>query len=173
MGWLESRVRDLFLALVLTSGLVLLVGSSPVMAEKLGAVQLIELAKAKSAGLRDAIVASLDAKALTEGKAWAGHGADLFFATEAAGEPALFIDDAAGPKMQSVADSKLWYGVARIEQVGKVHSFYYMVDGKKFGGSLDLPVFGPDSYLQPGVSSGTLSEKIVHTSRIYDGMKAE
>ena len=44
---------------------------------------------------------------------------------------------------------------------------------RHLAGSLDLPAFGPLSYLQPGVPSGTLSEKIVHTSKIYDGMKSE
>jgi enterochelin esterase-like enzyme len=38
---------------------------------------------------------------------------------------------------------------------------------------LDLPAFAPASYQQPGVPTGTLSPKIVHTSKIYDGMKGE
>ncbi|MGA2300377.1 MAG: alpha/beta hydrolase-fold protein [Candidatus Acidiferrum sp.] len=142
-------------------------------AEKLNATQLIELAKSKSPGLQDAITASFEAKVLREGAAWAGRGPDFFFATEAASEPALVIDDAPGPKMQSLAGSKLWYTVARIEAAGKLHSFHYLVDGKDFGGSLDLPVFGELSYLQPGVPTGTLSPKIMHTSKIYDGMKSE
>ena len=177
MGRLGQRARNLFLAVLIPIlvftyaeflGVAVCIG-----AEKMGAVQLIELAKAKSPGLRDAILGSFEAKALTEGQAWAGHGADFFFVTEADAEPALFIDDAAGPKMQRVPNSKLWFAVARIEPPGKAHSFHYLVDGKKFGGSLDLPAFGADSYLQPGVPSGTLSEKILHTSKIYDGMKAE
>src|SRR5262249_3985343 len=48
-----------------------------------------------------------------------------------------------------------------------------IVDEAKFGGLLDLPAFTPDSYQQPGVPSGTLSEKLSHTSKIYDGMKSE
>src|SRR6202162_2460230 len=48
-----------------------------------------------------------------------------------------------------------------------------MINGTTFGGKLDLPAFGPLSYLQPGVPSGTLSDKIVHTSKIYEGMKSE
>ena len=47
------------------------------------------------------------------------------------------------------------------------------MNGAKFGGKLDVPAFTPLSYLQPGVPSGTLSEKITHTSKIYDGMKSE
>jgi enterochelin esterase-like enzyme len=110
---------------------------------------------------------------LKEGTAWAGRGPDFFFATEAASEPALVIDDARGPKMRSLAGSRLWYTVARIEAAGKAHSFHYVRDDKDFGGSLDLPVFAELSYLQPGVATGMLSQKILHTSKIYDGMKSE
>jgi enterochelin esterase-like enzyme len=35
-----------------------------------------------------------------------------------------------------------------------------------------LPAHGPDSYAQPGVPQGKLSEKILFTSRIYDGMQS-
>lgn len=142
-------------------------------AEKLNATQLIELARSKSPGLHDAITASFEAKALKEGTAWAGRGPDFFFATEAVSEPALFVDDTPGPKMQSLPGSTLWYGVARIEGAGRAHAFHYVLEGKEFGGSLNVPVFGELSYLQPGVPTGTLSEKIVHTSKIYDGMKSE
>jgi len=142
-------------------------------AEKFNATQLIELAKSKNPGLRDAITASFEAKALNDGTAWAGRGPDFFFATEAALEPALFVDDGPGPKMQNLAGSTLWYAVARIEGSGKAHAFHYVLEGKEFGGSLNVPVFGEMSYLQPGVPTGTLSGKIIHTSKIYDGMKSE
>lgn len=142
-------------------------------AEKMSAPQLIDLAKAKSAGLRDAITASFDARDLKEGTAWSGHGPDFFFATQAPSQPSLIIDEAPGPAMQHLAGSDLWYAAARIEPVGRLHAFHYMINGSAFGGKLDLPAFGPLSYLQPAVPSGTLSEKIEHTSKIYDGMKSE
>jgi enterochelin esterase-like enzyme len=142
-------------------------------AEKKTALELVELAKSRGAGLREAITASFDAKNLKEGTSWAGYGPDFFFAIEAASQPALVIDGAPGPVMQPVNGSQLWYTAARIERVGKLHSFHYQIDGKEFGGRLDLPALGPLSYLQPGVPSGTLSPKIVHTSKIYDGMKSE
>jgi enterochelin esterase-like enzyme len=142
-------------------------------AEKLTAPQLIAIAKSKRAGLRDAITTSFEAKDLKEGTAWAGRGLDFFFATEAASPPVLYIDAAPGPKMRSLPGSGLWYASARIDAVGQLHSFYYLVKGAKFGGRLDLPAFGPLSYLQPGVPSGTLSAKLTHTSKIYDGMKSE
>jgi enterochelin esterase-like enzyme len=142
-------------------------------AEKMTAPQLIALAKSNRAALHDAITATFDAKDLKEGSAWAGRGPDFFFVTEAASQPVLYVDDAPGPHMRHLPDSNLWYGAAHIEPAGKLHSFYYLVKGAKFGGRLDLPAFGPLSYLQPGVPSGALSAKITHTSKIYDGMKSE
>jgi len=142
-------------------------------AEKVSAVQLIEMAKAHSSGLREAIAATLDAKELKEGTAWIASGPEFFFATEAAAEPQIFIDGVAGPQMQNISGSDIWYAPARIEPVGRLHSFYYVLGGEHFGGRLDLPAFGALSYLQPGVPSGRLSEKLVHTSKIYDGMKSE
>src|SRR5271166_1556202 len=147
--------------------------SSQVVEEKLTATELSALAKSKSPALGDAIVRSMDGKALKEGTAWLGRGPDFFFAIEAVSEPTLFIDDREGPRMDRISGSKLWYASARVEAVGGLHSFHYLLDGKKFGGSLNLPAFGPLSYLEPGVPSGTLSPKLIHTSKIYDAMKSE
>ena len=155
-------------------GLLLLCFIAPaIAAEKMTAPQLIDLAKSNSANLREAITATFDARDLKEGTAWTGHGPDFFFATQAPSQPGLVIDEAPGPAMQHLAGSDLWYAAARIEPVGRLHSFHYMINGATFGGKLDLPAFGPLSYLQPGVPSGMLSEKIEHTSKIYDGMKSE
>ena len=146
-------------------------------AEKSTAAQLIELAKSNTPALKDAITNTLDAKELKEGTAWIAHGPDFFFAIEASSKPALLIDGTPGPQMQNISGSDLWYTPARIEPVGRLHSFHYLINGvngsTKFGGRLDLPVFTPLSYQQPGVPSGTLSPKIFHTSKIYDGMKSE
>jgi enterochelin esterase-like enzyme len=142
-------------------------------ADKKTATELVELAKSNSADLRPAITGSFDAKDLKEGTAWAGHGPDFFFATEAASQPMLLIDENPSVAMRRVEGMNLWYATARIEAVGQLHAFHYLIDGKPFGGKLDLPAFTPLSYLHPGVLSGTLSEKLVHTSKIYDGMKSE
>jgi len=152
---------------------VLLASTSALAAEKPTATQLVELSKSKGPGLRDAIAASFTDKELKDGTAWQGHGPDFFFATESATKPMLFIDGASGPLMQKVSDSNLWYASVHVEPVGKLHAFYYQVNGAKFGGRFDLPAFGPLSYLQPGIPSGTLSEKLIHTSKIYDGLKSE
>jgi enterochelin esterase family protein len=152
----------LFLAVTTVSG-----------GEKMNATQLIELARANAPGLRDAITSSFDAKDLKEGTAWMGRGPEFFFATEAAAKPKLIIDDSAGPEMGSLAGSDLWYATAHIEPVGKLHAFHYLIEGRRFGGKLDLPAFGPLSYQPAGVPAGTLSPKLTHVSKIYDGMKSE
>jgi enterochelin esterase family protein len=158
---------------VLTFILALLLAISAFAAEKSNATQLAQLARTNSPGLHDAIAATFEAKDLKAGSAWIAQGSDFFFATEAASKPELFIDGASGPPMQQISGSDLWYAPAHIEPVGKLHSFHYMVNGAKFGGSVDLPAFGPLSYRQPGVAAGTLSPKIAHTSKIYDGMKSD
>jgi len=159
---------------IATAAVVGLSETSPApAADKLTATQIIELAKSASPSLRDAITSTFDAKDLKEGTAWTGHGPDFFFAVQSQPKPQLVIDGSPGPQMQQFSGSDLWYTPARIEQLGKLHSFHYMVNGAKFGGKLDLPAFGPLSYLQPGVPSGTLSDKITHTSKIYDGMKSD
>ena len=101
----------------------------------MSAPQLIDLAKSNSANLRDAITASFDARDLKEGTAWAGHGPDFFFATQAPSQPSLVIDEAPGPRMQHLAGSDLWYAAARIEPVGRLHAFHYMINGWHSAGS--------------------------------------
>jgi enterochelin esterase-like enzyme len=142
-------------------------------AEKSTATQLIELAKTRSSALGEAISGTFDGKDLKEGTAWAGRGSDFFFAVASNSKPQLIIDASPGPQMQALANTEIWYAAARIEQLGTLHSFSYLVNGEKFGGKLDVPAFGPMSYLQPGAPSGTLSARIRHSSRIYDGLKSD
>ncbi len=157
----------------LLSFVVLCAPVNSMAAEKSTAPQLIALASSNSPALGDAIRATFAPPDISKGIAWTGHGPDFFFAVQAASKPALVIDDAHGPQMRQLGKSDLWFAAARIEQLGKLHSFHYIVDGLKFGGRLDLPAFTPDSYQQPGVPAGKLSEKITHTSKIYDGMKSD
>jgi enterochelin esterase-like enzyme len=142
-------------------------------AEKSTAPQLIALANANSPTLQDAILATFEPTEISKGIAWTGRGTDFFFAIQAASKPLLFIDDAPGPPTHQLGKTDIWYASVRIEQLGKLHSFYYMIDNAKFGGRLDVPAFTSDSYQQPGVPVGKLSEKIIHASKIYDGMKSE
>jgi enterochelin esterase-like enzyme len=142
-------------------------------ADKLSAPDLIALAKSHSAALSGAITATFAAKDLKDGTAWAGHGPEFFFAVESASAPTLMIDDAAPIPMEKIPGSQLWYAPAHLNAVGRLHQFHYVVNGANFGGRLDVPAFSPLSYLVGAVPSGKLSEKIIHTSKIYDGMKSE
>jgi len=137
------------------------------------ALELIALAKSPGPKLASAISSSLEQKQLASGTAWLAHGPDFFFALQASSKPELFIDDTPGPAVENLRGSDLWYATARIEPVGRLHSFYYLVGDSKFGGSHDLPALPPDAYAQPQAPAGTLSTKISHTSKIYDGMKSE
>jgi len=141
-------------------------------ADKLTATEFIELARSNSPGLQTAITSTFDSKELKDGTAWSGRGPDFFFVTNASSEPQLMIDGAPGPRMQHLVASDLWYAPA-LEQVGQLPSFYYLNNGTRFGGSIDVPAFDPLSYLQPGVLTGTLSPKIGHVSKIYDEMKSD
>lgn len=171
---MRSRMQIQFMSLAVGLAVFSFALVAPAFAaEKSSAPQLIELARSNAAGLGEAITATFDAKELKEGTAWVGRGADFFFAVEAPSQPSLVIDGAPGPPPRKLTGSDLWFASARIEQLGRLHAFHYLLDGNKFGGRLDLPAFGPSSYLQPGVPSGTLSPKITHVSKIYDGMKSE
>lgn len=157
----------------LVSILLLVPSTCAVAAEKSTAPQLIELANSNSPALRDAIISTFDPKDLKEATAWIARGPDFFFAAQAPSQPTLFIDEVPGPQMRNFSGSDLWYAPARIEPVGKLHSFHYLINGAKFGGRLDLPAFTALSYQQPGVPAGSLSAKIAHISKIYDGMKSD
>jgi enterochelin esterase-like enzyme len=152
--------------------LSLLICLSALAAEKRSVEELTRLANSQDSRLSEAIAATFDEKDLKDGTAWIGHGSSFFFALETDSQPSLVIDDAPGSQMLR-SRANLWYAPAHIEPVDSLHSFHYVIKGVNFGGRLDLPAYGPLSYLQPGVPSGKLSEKMIHTSKIYDGMKSE
>jgi enterochelin esterase-like enzyme len=120
-----------------------------------------------------ALVARLGEAAIDKGTAWAGEGPDFIWAVKAASQPALYVDDRPGPATKRIPGSNLWYAAGQVLPVGRLHSFYYLVEGQKFGGVTGVPAFTPDAYGRPGVPQGKLSEKRVFTSRIYNGMKCD
>ena len=141
--------------------------------KKMSVEELIALAGSVKPELLDAITNTFDAKELKAGTAWTGHGEDFFFAIDSPERPALVLDDGRPLPMNEYQDSNYWYAWAQIKPVGTSHTFHYMVNGTAFGGSVDMPAFGPMSYAMPGVPQGKLSEKHVHVSKIYDGMKSD
>jgi enterochelin esterase-like enzyme len=106
---------------------------------------------------------------LKKGTAVAGYLGDFVWAVEVPSRPALFVDDLARPVMRQLAGTNIWYATDKLV-TGTSHRFHYIVDAAPFGGRTDVPAYGADSYLQPGVPQGKLSEKLTHTSKLYDGM---
>jgi len=153
--------------------LALLVVPAIAQQKKLDAPELIALAGSTSPSLHDAIVASFPTNELKAGTAWSSHGPNFFFAIDTAAQPSLVIDDATPMPMKQVAGSTLWYATETAIRTGAAHTFHYIVNGAAFGGSVDMPAFGPLSYAMPGVPQGTLSPMHVHVSKIYDGMKSD
>jgi enterochelin esterase-like enzyme len=139
-------------------------------ADKLGARQLIELTRQKPSGLANALRASLGDEQINKGVAFAGEEPDFIWALQSDARPTLYVDDRLAGEMTS-AGGNVWFYVGTL-QPGTVHGFYYLVNGVRTGGKTDVPAYGPDSYPKPGVPQGVLSEKIVHTSKIYDGMQS-
>ncbi|MBM3724401.1 MAG: esterase family protein [Acidobacteria bacterium] len=108
--------------------------------------------------------------ALEKGEAYAARGGDFLFAVQSGSEPRLCIDDQPCGNMQAAGG--YWYQTARL-RTGTAHRFHYLVNGARLGGRNDLPAYPPDAYAQPGVPQGKLSEKLIHTSRIYPGMVSD
>jgi enterochelin esterase family protein len=131
--------------------------------------QLLEMARHHPQGLDEALRTTLGDDKIKKGTAFAGEGPDFIFAFESETQPALFVDDQPARPMTRAAN--LWFQTATLRP-GTVHGFYYMVNGVRTGGSTDVAAYGPDSYPKPGVPQGILSDKIVHTSKIYDGMQS-
>jgi enterochelin esterase family protein len=107
---------------------------------------------------------------LKKGTSFVSDHENVLFAVETDQTPSLVIDDGAKIAMTHVGN--IWTHVARLTP-GRSHAFHYVINGKDFAGNLNVPVFLPDSYEQPGVPQGKLSEKIVHTSKIYPGMQCD
>ena len=117
-------------------------------------------------------VSQLRSEDVKNGVAVMGVGGDFLWAFESGKRPVLFIDGQPVPPMKRSGAHGPWTYAGKL-QTGTSHSFYYMVEGKKVGGLTDVPAFGPDSYAQPGVPQGRLSEKRSMTSRLYEGMTSD
>jgi len=104
--------------------------------------------------------------------AMTGLGSDFLFVIDQETQPALALDGHPALPMRKIAGTSLWF-VAPALSTGEAHLFQFMVDGKPFGPLSDLPAYGEDSYEQPNVPQGVMSEKMVHTSTIYPGMTSE
>lgn len=144
-------------------------------AAKLPPKDLYSLAqKGPSPALAQALTDTFDAKLLTDGKAVSADGGKFVYAVKSSQFPELYVDgQPSNAHMQAAAKGEnLYYATGEVRP-GTSHSFYYMVGGQKMGGQTDVAAYLPDSYEQPGVPQGKLTDKRVHTSKLYDGMLSD
>ena len=130
-----------------------------------------DVAKLVRSGAKDAeaaIVAAMGEDNLKTGRAVLYKGGEFVFAIRSQRTPRLVIDDNEPLPMSRIAGD-LWAHAATVK-ASTSHDFYYIVANERFGGRTDVPAFGPWSYERAGVPRGTLSEKMVHESKIYPGM---
>lgn len=106
------------------------------------AAELVRLARQQSPGLEQAIGASFPARAVELGRVWAGQQHDFFFTVRTHSKPQLVIDDGPELAMNSIPGTDLWYAAPKIERLGTLHSFHYVIDGKPFGGNVNVPASG-------------------------------
>jgi enterochelin esterase family protein len=134
--------------------------------------RLLAMARSQpeSPAFRAALETHLGEALIKTGEAYNANGPDFVWAVEATSQPTIVIDDQPAGALRRIAGTNLWFHVGQLK-VGTGHRFHYLVDGKRFGGSVDVPAYTPDSYEQPGVPRGALTGKLVHQSRLFAGME--
>ena len=151
--------------------LLLLIVAVPAAAQRT-APQLIEMARRGGAGFQQALVETLGQENIQKGTAFLGEGESFLWAVESADRPALLLNGDPGPALLQIEGSNIWYTAGDLTE-GTSHEFVYMIRGQRFGGSKNVPAYGPDSYAQDGVPKGKLSEQFVHTSTaVYPGLRS-
>jgi hypothetical protein len=80
------------------------------------------------------------------------------------------IDHQTPLAMTNIAGTHYWYKLLTL-RLGTTHNYNYFAEGKSLG-TYDVAGYNPDSYPQPGVPHGQLSEMKTHPSKIYPGMSA-
>ena len=135
--------------------------------------ELYKLATTKSGKAVAELAKVMQADAIKKGTASLSKGGDFIFAVDSASTPQLVIDDGTPQKMtRGGGGGTVWFSTAKLA-IKRTHNFNYFVDGKPFGGRTDVIAYGPDSYEKPSVPKGKLSEKMQHTSKLYEGMVAD
>jgi enterochelin esterase-like enzyme len=129
---------------------------------------LIDAARSNSPRLKELLGAGLPLLKGRDGAAvW---GQEFLFAVESDKPATVSIDHQPALSMTNVPGTKYWYRLATL-RLGTTHNYNYFADGKSLG-TYDVAGYNPDSYPQPGVARGTLSEMKTLKSTVYPGMSA-
>jgi enterochelin esterase family protein len=134
--------------------------------------QLYALIEANGSAIvqAEAIRKHFSAKQLADGSAVAAYGGDFVWAIQTEQSPSILIDDGQPLGMRALPNG-LWVLSARLV-TGRSHAHQYRIDGKILGDRrFDTAAYTPDSYAQPGVPQGTLTEQLTLLSQVYRGWK--
>ncbi|MDX1984819.1 MAG: alpha/beta hydrolase-fold protein [Bryobacteraceae bacterium] len=128
--------------------------------------------KPASKEFQDAVSRVMKEEDIRKGTAVFGEGGDFLWVVEAEKRPTLWVNDAPSAPLNAIKGTRRWFTAGKLK-TGTSHYFHYTVDNQRFGGRNDVPAYLPESYPQPGVPQGKLSEKLQHTSKIYEGMTSD
>jgi len=130
--------------------------------------EIVDAARADSPRLKDLLGHGLPEMHGRDGAiVW---GQEFLFAVESASPATVAIDYQPAIPMTNVPGTNYWYKLA-VLRLGTTHNYNYFANGKSLG-TYDVAGYNPDSYPEPGVPRGQLSEmKTLHSS-IYPGMSA-
>lgn len=136
-----------------------------------GQDEVIQAAREGSPSLATLLPSSI---AALNGPAKAGvltNGQDFLFAlnNDAAADAAVSVDGMLRPLAKT---GNYWYRLEKLN-AGMTHKYQFFVGGKALAPANDIGGYNPDSFARPGVPQGKLSEKMVITSKLYNGMKAD
>ena len=137
--------------------------------------RLLQLSRTQSntPQFREALVTALGADNIKTGTAVTSNGPDFVWAVDNVKQPTLVVNDQpVASKMRRIGSTSTWFHFGQLA-AGASYRFHYKVDGATVGGANDIPAYTPDSYEKPGVPRGTLTPKMVHTSKLYPGMQSD
>ena len=97
-------------------------------------------------------------------------GQEFLFAVESPAEATVAIDGEPPVPMKRVAATNYWY-LLKMLRLGTTHQYHYFANGREIGG-YQVAGYNPDSYPEPGVPHGTLSQRKTLVSKVYPGMSS-
>ncbi len=128
--------------------------------------------KPQSPEFQQAIQRLMKDEDVAQGRAIFGEGPRFIWVAQADSAPELYVNDEPFARLESIPGTNRWFATGSLK-AGTSHNFHYRIGGRSFGGRTDVAAYLPESYSQPGVPQGKLSEKRVHTSKIYDGTTSD
>ena len=97
-------------------------------------------------------------------------GQEFLMAVESANDATVVIDGETPIPMKRVAATNYWY-LLKMLRLGTTHQYHYFANGREIG-TYQVAGYNPDSYPEPGVPRGKLSERKTLVSKIYPGMSS-